>query len=113
MPLVCLARVDRSIDFATRTTPIPLADRRTMSAMAPERAPDDGFDAVLARLRKVVEHLEAGQLSLEDSLTAYEEGIALARRGHELLDGAEQRVELLVAGGSQSVPLDEAVTDEP
>ena len=84
-----------------------------MSAMAPERAPDDGFDAVLTRLRKVVEHLEAGQLSLEDSLTAYEEGIALARRGHELLDGAEKRVELLVAGGSQSVPLDEAVTDEP
>lgn len=85
----------------------------------PERAPDDGFDAVLARLRKVVEHLEAGQLSLEDSLTAYEEGIGLARRGHELLDGAEHRVELLVAGGGASgvppltVPLDEAVTDEP
>jgi len=113
MTLVCLARVDRSIDFATRTTPIPPPDRRTIIAMAPERAPDDGFDAVLARLRKVVEHLEAGQLSLEDSLTAYEDGIALARRGHELLDGAEKRVELLVAGGSQSVPLDEAVTDEP
>jgi len=113
MTLVCLARVDRSIDFATRTTPIPPPDRRTMIAMAPERAPDDGFDAVLARLRKVVEHLEAGQLSLEDSLTAYEDGIALARRGHELLDGAERRVELLVAGGSQTVPLDEAATDEP
>ena len=73
---------------------------------------DDGFDSVLARLRKVVEHLEAGQLTLEESLTAYEQGIALARRGHELLDGAEQRVELLVANGSQSIPLDEAATEE-
>jgi len=73
---------------------------------------DDGFDSVLGRLRKVVEHLEAGQLSLEESLTAYEEGIGLARRGHALLDGAEQRVELLVAGGSQSVPIHEAVLDE-
>jgi exodeoxyribonuclease VII small subunit len=82
-----------------------------LTTMTTERT-EDGFDVVLARLRKVVEHLEAGQLSLEDSLAAYEDGIALARRGHQLLDGAEQRVELLVAGGSQSVPLDEAITDE-
>lgn len=80
--------------------------------MAAPADKDDGFDTVLARLRKVVEHLEAGQLTLEESLTAYEDGIALARRGHVLLDGAEKRVELLVANGSQSVPLDEAATDE-
>ena len=73
---------------------------------------DDGFDAVLARLRKVVEQLETGQLSLEESLAVYEQGIGLARRGHQLLDGAERRVELLVAGGTQSLPLDEAATDE-
>jgi exodeoxyribonuclease VII small subunit len=74
---------------------------------------DEGFDAVLARLRKVVERLENGNLSLEESLSAYEEGVGLAQRGHSLLDGAEKRVELLIAGGSQSVPLDEAATDEP
>lgn len=74
---------------------------------------DEGFDAVLARLRKVVERLETGNLSLEESLAAYEEGVGLAQKGHTLLDGAEKRVELLIAGGSQSVPLDEAATDEP
>lgn len=74
---------------------------------------DEGFDAVLARLRKVVERLENGNLSLEESLSAYEEGVGLAQKGHSLLDGAEKRVELLIAGGSQSVPLDEAATDEP
>ena len=76
-------------------------------------APDDaeGYDAVLARLRKVVERLEAGNLSLEESLTVYEEGVGLVKRGHLLLDGAEKRVELLIAGGSQSVPLDEAAAD--
>lgn len=76
-------------------------------------ADEDGFDTVLARLRKVVERLETGNLSLEESLTAYEEGVGLAQRGHQLLDGAEKRVELLIAGGSQSVPLDEAATDDP
>ena len=74
---------------------------------------DEGFDAVLARLRKVVERLESGNLSLEESLAAYEEGVGLAHKGHTLLDGAEKRVELLIAGGAQSVPLDEAATDEP
>ena len=74
---------------------------------------DEGFDAVLARLRKVVERLENGNLSLEESLSAYEEGVGLVQKGHALLDGAEKRVELLIAGGSQSVPLDEAATDEP
>lgn len=74
---------------------------------------DEGFDAVLARLRKVVERLENGNLSLEESLSAYEEGVGLAQKGHALLDGAEKRVELLIAGGSQSIPLDEAATDEP
>jgi exodeoxyribonuclease VII small subunit len=69
---------------------------------------EPGFDAVLGRLREVVERLESGNLSLEDSLAVYEEGVRLARRGHELLDGAEKRVELLVsaAGGAQAVPFE-------
>jgi exodeoxyribonuclease VII small subunit len=51
----------------------------------------------------VVERLEGGRLSLEESLAAYEEGVALARRGHALLDRAEKRVELLVRAGSSGV----------
>jgi exodeoxyribonuclease VII small subunit len=67
-----------------------------------------GFDQVLARLREVVERLEGGNLSLEESLAVYEEGVGLARRGHELLDRAEKRVEVLVstAGGIETAPLD-------
>jgi exodeoxyribonuclease VII small subunit len=61
-------------------------------------ADTEGFDQVLERLRGVVERLEHGNLSLEDSLKTFEEGIALARRGHTLLDAAEKRVELLVRG---------------
>jgi exodeoxyribonuclease VII small subunit len=64
-----------------------------------------GFDQVLERLRAVVERLEQGNLSLEDSLHAYEEGVGLARRGHTLLDGAEKRVEILMRGG-RTAPLD-------
>jgi exodeoxyribonuclease VII small subunit len=66
-------------------------------------APEPGFDEVLDRLRLVVERLEGGKLTLEESLAAYEEGVALARRGHALLDRAEKRVELLVRAGSSGV----------
>ncbi len=62
-------------------------------------APSDaGFDQVLERLRTVVERLEQGNLSLEESLKVFEEGVSLARKGHTLLEAAEKRVEVLVRG---------------
>lgn len=65
-----------------------------------------GFDAVIARLRGVVEKLETGQLGLEEALAVYEQGVTLARRGHQLLDAAERKVEVLMStsGGVQTAP---------
>ena len=61
-------------------------------------APDAlGFDQILVRLREVVQRLESGELSLEQSLQVYEEGVQLARRGQTLLQQAEKRVEILVS----------------
>jgi len=75
-----------------------------------------GFDQVVVQLREVVDRLEQGNLSLEEALRAYEDGVGLARRGHELLDAAEKRVELLVRGahGDREAitgPLDGDTTD--
>jgi exodeoxyribonuclease VII small subunit len=67
---------------------------------------DPGFDQILARLREVVSRLESGELTLEQSLAVYEEGVGLARKGQQLLATAEKRVEILVsaAGGVEIVP---------
>jgi exodeoxyribonuclease VII small subunit len=72
-------------------------------------APEPGFDQILARLREVVTRLESGELSLEQSLLVYEEGVQLARRGQLLLATAEKRVEILVSasGSVEVVPFDE------
>jgi len=68
-----------------------------------------GFDQILARLREVVSRLESGELTLEQSLAVYEEGVGLARKGQLLLATAEKRVEILVsaAGGVEVVPFDD------
>ena len=47
----------------------------------------------------IVEKLEGGNLPLEDSLRAFEEGMELCRRGTVILDGAEKKVETLLAAG--------------
>ena len=69
-------------------------------------AAEEGFDQVLERLKSLVEKLEHGTLTLEEALRTFEEGVALARRGHAILDAAEKRVELLVRGpeGEAVVP---------
>jgi exodeoxyribonuclease VII small subunit len=76
---------------------------------APE-APQERFDELLVRLRGVVERLEGGNLSLEDSLKFFEEGIDLCRRGATILDAAERKVEVLLSssntGATRTAPLD-------
>ncbi len=56
---------------------------------------DFKFEDALARLEQIVHTLEAGNLPLEESLKAFEEGIALARHCARYLEEAERRIELL------------------
>jgi exodeoxyribonuclease VII small subunit len=68
---------------------------------------DDSYDAVVARLERVVGELESGQLSLEQSIEKFAEGVRLARDASRKLDDAERRVEQLVRaadGGDEVVP---------
>jgi exodeoxyribonuclease VII small subunit len=56
------------------------------------------YEEIVQRLGKVVERLEGGGLSLEESIAAFEEGIRLARAGASKLEEAEKKVELLLDG---------------
>ena len=62
---------------------------------------DERFDELLARLRVLVEKLEGGNLPLEDGLRCFEEGMTLCKRGAEILDRAERRVEVLLGSGAE------------
>ena len=52
----------------------------------------EGFEVLYKRLEETVAKLEAGNLTLEESIALYEEGMSLARRTQELLAEAELRI---------------------
>lgn len=54
------------------------------------------FETSLQELEKIVRGLEEGDLSLEDSLKLFEEGVKLSRECQERLNQAERRIEILL-----------------
>jgi len=76
-----------------------------------------GFEQALERLETIVEELESGTLSLDESIARYEEGVKLSRTLTHTLDAAEKRIERLIEGaeGPETEPatLDEGAAEPP
>jgi exodeoxyribonuclease VII small subunit len=75
-------------------------------------APAERFEDLLGRLRGLVERLESGNLPLEESLKAFEEGMELCKRGALILDGAEKKVEMLLGAGGGAATAPFAMPEE-
>jgi len=68
----------------------------------PEAAPEP-YDKLVERLEKLVEELEGGKLSLEQSIETFAEGVKVARDAGKKLDESERRVEQLLRTDDGSV----------
>ena len=64
--------------------------------MARKDPTDKKFESALEDLEQVVEQLESGELSLEDSLAAFEKGVGLVKYCNQKLNEVEKKIELLV-----------------
>jgi len=51
------------------------------------------FEQALTQLETLTEQIERGQIGLEESITKYEEGMALVKQCRDMLTAAERRVE--------------------
>ena len=73
---------------------------------------DINFEKALEELESIVEDLESGDLSLENSLKSFEKGIKLARQWQEKLSQAELQVQKLIEedGELKTTPLKDAVS---
>ena len=68
--------------------------------MSEDNKSTSDFEAALAELAALVERMEKGDLSLDDSLKTFERGIVLTRTCQEALQNAELRVRKLTAEGT-------------
>ena len=74
------------------------------------------FEEALKELEKVVERLESGELSLEESLAAFESGVSLVKYCSQKLTDVEKKIEVLVKdkeGKLQLKPFADSMDDEP
>jgi exodeoxyribonuclease VII small subunit len=72
------------------------------------------FEASLGQLEKLVGQMEDGDLTLEQSLKAFEDGVKLTRECQKALADAEQKVQLLMEQNGELVttPLDAEDLDD-
>ncbi len=68
------------------------------------------FESAIGELEDVVQTLESGELTLEESLRLYERGVRLSRFCHTRLEDAERRIEVLDERG-EATPAPPSVTD--
>jgi len=64
---------------------------------------DFNFESALSELEKLVEKMENGESSLEQSLIDFERGVVLTRLCQESLQSAEQKVQILLEQNGQPV----------
>jgi len=86
-----------------------MAQKRTSkSKKKAESEKPASFEAAMERLEAIVDGLEEGELELEASLVAFEEGVKLSRQCASYLRDAERKIDLLVREGEELVgaPLD-------
>lgn len=76
--------------------------------MAEQRRKALDFERSLEELERLVERMEDGELSLDDSIASYERGTRLGRLCQQALDEAEQRIQVLAEkdGGAELRPFE-------
>lgn len=65
------------------------------------------YEEAADRLEKITERIEKGDLTLEEALTLFEEGISFARICTKLLDEAEGKIQVLVKDAYGSINLED------
>ena len=70
------------------------------------------FETSLDKLEKLVEKMEDGDLTLEESLKIFEEGVKLTRECQQALADAEQRVKVLMEANGEITSTDFEADDE-
>ncbi|MGB0833947.1 MAG: exodeoxyribonuclease VII small subunit [Psychrobium sp.] len=70
--------------------------------MATKKIENMSFEASVEELETIVNQLEQGDLPLDKALAQFERGIGLARNGQQKLQGAQQKVDILMNNNGEA-----------
>jgi exodeoxyribonuclease VII small subunit len=72
------------------------------------------FESALEKLQKIVEDLEKGGLSLDQTLSEFSQGMKLLKFCHQKLDKAEKKIELMLKEDDEftkEIPFDSEIEE--
>lgn len=78
-----------------------ITERKAVNGFMEEKKLD--FENNISMLEKIVEKLEGGDISLDESLKLFEQGVKMIAECNKALDDAEQKVNILLSGKDGSV----------
>ncbi len=78
----------------------------------PDENYPESFEAGLGQAQQIVRQLESGELSLEESLAAYELGVRRVRQCQEFLSDFQRRIQLLTGFDAQGNPVTETFDEQ-
>ena len=71
--------------------------------MSAKKAAPGGFEKSMEKLEAIVDELEQGNFTLEESINKFEEGLKLGKSCRELLDKAEKKIKILTESDDGTV----------
>ena len=76
------------------------------------REPAPSFEDALQQLGAIVQDLEEGNLTLDESLAHYEQGIRYLNRCHQMLSAAERKIDILSGFDANGDPVTQPLDDD-
>lgn len=61
----------------------------------------ESYESIMAKLESIVDCMDNGELSLEDSMKSYEEGVKLCNKLYKILNDAEGKIKVLTEEGEK------------
>ena len=86
-----------------------MAESKRTRKKSPDELP---FEKALVRVEEIVEALESGEPTLEESLALFEEGVMLSRQCNKRLNAAERRLEVLAGKEGDGAPAVEPMDED-
>jgi len=77
-----------------------------------DQSSESSFEETFTKLRESIEALEGTELSLEEAVQLYEEGMQLARKCNQILNNAELRISKLQEEYTQEPSEDSDITNQ-